>query len=162
MVPEGVNIIPNKKKLSKKKTSQTSRRNSSDESVSYLNNNVNLDEDPIIFKSSSSRVISKHHERAAEVCDNSNVVINEINDGNNNIKNTLKLINSRILRGNSAPIFSSSSSFKNDLMNSPRIDNRIGLEKLKKIHGRILSPVSQKNNFFKSDTSQQIQVVCFS
>jgi len=115
------------------------------------------EEDPIVFKSSGSRVISKHHQRAAEVC--------EVTTKSSN-SNVLKHINNRIIR--SAPCsrtehYTDIKNNVNDNTNNNITNNKINLGLLKKVHGRILSPVSsQKNNYVHDFVAENrlAQVFC--
>jgi hypothetical protein len=164
--------------MSKKKPAaqQSHRKNKSMFEVSSSSSNsfdisgsLASEDDPILFTSSASRVVSKHHERAAEVCGSSSSDSGEREAAaDKDLKSTLKLINSRILRGNSAP---SGTSFARKLSNEPDMDlnivtqrsPRIELEKLKKIHSRILSPVcspvAKQNNYIENNADMELKVI---
>jgi hypothetical protein len=103
-----------------------------------------LEDDPILFKSPGSRVISKHHQRAAEVCD-----LNSKKSSSSS-SNTLKLINSRILRGSSAPGV--------EKQQPSHHRQAIDLDKIKKVHGRILSPVLAKKNYYLEESKTHVDI----
>jgi hypothetical protein len=148
----------------------SSSSSSSSNSFDISSSSLASEDDPIVFKSSASRVVSKHHERAAEVCGSSSSDSGEREAAaaDKDLKSTLKLINSRILRGNSAP---SGTSFARKLSNEPDMDlnivtqrsPRIELEKLKKIHSRILSPVcspvAKQNNYIENNADMELKVI---